>query len=116
MRFHFPDGVVSLPFYHPSLAEIDDFKQKKGQKINKYFLGREREFAQDGKKALKNHPTLNFYHYILTSTPKKFNITQKTDFTQKNVLFKGNTEVIILEGGWLLKWIIITTQNLKVIF
>ena len=28
-RFYFPDGLVSLPFYHPILAEIDNFKQKK---------------------------------------------------------------------------------------
>ena len=26
-----------LPFYHPSLAEIDYFKQKKDQKTEKYF-------------------------------------------------------------------------------
>ena len=36
-RFYFPDGIVSLPFYHPFLSKINKFKQKKGQKIEKYF-------------------------------------------------------------------------------
>ena len=25
-RFYIPNGIVSLPFRHPVLAEIDDFK------------------------------------------------------------------------------------------
>ena len=31
-RFYFPDGIVSLPFHHPVLAEVNEFKQKKGPK------------------------------------------------------------------------------------
>ena len=36
-RFYLLNGVVSLPFHHPCLAEIVKFKRKKGQKIEKYF-------------------------------------------------------------------------------
>ena len=36
-RFYFPDGIVSLPFYYPLLSRINEFKQKKGQRIEKYF-------------------------------------------------------------------------------
>ena len=36
-RFCFPDGALSLPYGHPSLSEIHNFKSKKGQKIGKYF-------------------------------------------------------------------------------
>ena len=36
-RFYFPNGVLSLPNGHPSLEEIDKFKNDKGQKIGKYF-------------------------------------------------------------------------------
>lgn len=36
-RFYFPVGIVSLPFYHPVLAEVDEFKHKKGQRIEKYL-------------------------------------------------------------------------------
>ena len=28
-RFYFPDGIVSLPSYHPVLSKINEFKQKK---------------------------------------------------------------------------------------
>ena len=31
-RFYFPRGVVSLPFHHPNLAIIYEFKQKKRSK------------------------------------------------------------------------------------
>ena len=36
-RFYFPNDILSFPFGHLNLKEIDDFKQKKGQKIKKYF-------------------------------------------------------------------------------
>lgn len=36
-RFYFPDGILSLPYGHKSLKEIDNFKKEKGQKIEKYF-------------------------------------------------------------------------------
>ena len=55
-RIYFPDIDVFLPFYHPSLVQIDNFKQKKCQKIEKYFFEereRERDFVEDGKKGAK---------------------------------------------------------------
>ena len=36
-RFYFLYGVVSLPFYHPILSEIDQFKQKKAKKLKNIF-------------------------------------------------------------------------------
>ena len=36
-RFYFPDGILSLPYGHPSLEEIENFKKEQGQKIEKYF-------------------------------------------------------------------------------
>ena len=42
-RFYFPNGIVSLPYGHQNLKEIDDFKKEKGQKIEKYFLRQERK-------------------------------------------------------------------------
>ena len=80
-RFYFPDGVASLPFYHPILSKIDEFKQKKGQKIEKYFWEEKRHMFRLEKKALKNHPRLYLYHQVLMSAPKSFNISRKDDFT-----------------------------------
>ena len=36
-RFYFPDGIISLPFGHKNLQEIDNFKKEKGQKMDKHF-------------------------------------------------------------------------------
>ena len=55
-RFYFPDGVVSLPFYHPILSKIDEFKQKKKSKNWKIFLGRERALVSFRKRGIKKPP------------------------------------------------------------
>ena len=36
-RFYFPNGIISLPFGHIYLNEIDEYKKEKGQRIEKYF-------------------------------------------------------------------------------
>ena len=37
-RFYFPNAIVSLPFGHSALNELDKFKKNKGQRIKNYFL------------------------------------------------------------------------------
>ena len=83
-RFYFPDGVVSSPFYHPVVAETDNFKQKRGKK-SKNISGRKKELFKMEKKSLRNHPRLYLYHQILTSTPKTFNISQKKKKKKKKI-------------------------------
>ena len=36
-RFYFPNGIVSLPFYHPNFAKINEFKQKRAKKLKNIF-------------------------------------------------------------------------------
>ena len=36
-RVYFPNGILSLPFGHLSLKQVDDYKRNKGQRIDKYF-------------------------------------------------------------------------------
>ena len=84
-RFYFPDGIVSLPFGHKNLKEIDKFKQEKGQKIEKHFYEEKKVLFDMEKKALKNSPRLYLYHQILMSSPKAFSINKKkNDFKQQN--------------------------------
>ena len=52
-RFYFLDGIFSLPFHLPVLAEIDQFKQKKGQRIEKYFWEEKEHLFSLEKQALK---------------------------------------------------------------
>ena len=68
-RFYFPNGILSLPFGHLSLNELDEYKKNKGRRIEKYFwtekifriLKRLLEFE---KKALKTCPSLDFLNNI----------------------------------------------------
>ena len=99
-RFYFPDGIVSIPFGHPNLKEIDEFKRNKGQKIEKYFWEEKEVLFNLEKMALKQHSRLYLYHQILMSISKIFNTSQKDNFTkQKKTLLKRNTKDIILKGG-----------------
>ena len=76
-RFYFPDGIVSLPFDHKSLKQIDDFKKQKSQKIEKYFWEEKEALFKMEKEALKNNPRLYLYHRIIMSSPKTSNIKKK---------------------------------------
>ena len=69
-RICFSNGIVSLTFCHPILAEIDDFKQKKDKKIEKYFWYEKEESLRLENNALKKHERLYLYHQILISVPK----------------------------------------------
>ena len=101
-RFYFPDGIVSLPFDHKSLKQIDDFKKQKSQKIEKYFWEEKEALFKMEKEALKNNPRLYLYHRIIMSSPKTSNIKKKNDFIQQNkTLLKWNSKDIILSGEWM---------------
>ena len=54
--FYFPNSILSLPFGHPSLKELDEFKNEKGQKIEKYFREEKEKRLPKEKTAPKNHP------------------------------------------------------------
>ena len=74
-RFYFPDGVLSLPFHHPNLKELNEFVEKTGQTIEKYFWNKKGKLLEIEEKALKNNLRLYLYHQILMTTPKVFNIS-----------------------------------------
>ena len=89
-RFYFPNGIASLPYGHQNLKEIDDFKKEKWQKIEKYFWKEKEQLLNTEKRALKNTLKLYFYHQILMSQPKIFDLRQENDFEHKNkTLLKG---------------------------
>ena len=43
-RFYFPNAIISLPFGHQALNELDELKKNKGQRIENYFLQERRAF------------------------------------------------------------------------
>ena len=54
-RFYFPNGKLSLPYGHPSLAAIDNFKKEQGQKIEKYFWEKKGRSLIHGKRSLTKY-------------------------------------------------------------
>ena len=52
-RYHFSDGIVSLPFSHPFLLEIVKFKREKKNKKLKHFYNRKNKLIQMEKFAVK---------------------------------------------------------------
>lgn len=100
-RFYFPDGILSLPYGHPSLSEIDNFKRQNGQKIEKYFWQEKEKLLKMDKEALKNTPRLELYQQVLKQEPKSVNINQKSDFEllHKSKIRK-NIKDIVLSGEW----------------
>ena len=55
-RVYFPNGIILLPFGHPSLEEISEFKTEKGQKIEKYFWQEKEKLSAMEKTALQKKP------------------------------------------------------------
>ena len=45
-RYYFIDGIVSLPFSHPFLKEIVDFKREKKQKIEAFLQQEKHQLTQ----------------------------------------------------------------------
>ena len=96
------DSTFRMGFYHPSLAEIVEFKlKKKVQKIEKYLWEEKEHLLRLENTALKNHARLYLYHQILMSVPKIFNINKKSDFNQhtKTIFKKNISRNSLLEIG-----------------
>ena len=85
------------------MKKLNEFKEKLGQRIEKYFSNKKEKLLETEKKALKNDSRLYLYHQILMRAPKFFNISQKDNFKQENrKLFRKNTKDIVLEGQWIM--------------
>ena len=77
-RFYFPDGILSLPYGHQSLQEVDEFKKQKGQKIEKYSWQEKEKLFQMEKKSFKRNTKTS-------SVPSNFDTTSKnSQYETKN--------------------------------
>ena len=97
-RFCFPNAVISLPFGHQILDEIDQYKKNLGQRIEKYFLKEKYHLLELEKKALKKCPRLNFLDNILLQTFKVVNNNNIIKY-----LYNEHEQSVldfILNAGW----------------
>ena len=97
-RFYFPDAVVSLPFGHCALKELEKYKKKKGQKIENYFLKKREKLLDLERQALTNCPRIELLNRILL---QNFKVVHKNDPT--TYLYNPSNQNVlefILEQGW----------------
>ena len=102
-RFYFPNTIISLPYGHNSLIELDTFKRNKGQRIEWYFLKEKEKLLELEKKTLEKCPRLNFLNNILLQVIKVLPL--KTIKFEKGTLFedcenKKNVIDFILDAKW----------------
>ena len=101
-RFYFPNGVLSLPYGHPSLRETNDFKKEKGQKIEDYFWEEKENLLKMEKRALKNTSRLDILNQILNQEPKIVNLNAKDNFSALYpTKIKENIQNIVLSAEWM---------------
>ena len=101
---YFPNSVVSLPFGHLSLSEIDKYKTDKGWRIEKYFWTEKEKLLELEKRALKNCPRMDFLNNILEQVPKIVNddctkFDRNTKFLYREERQKKILD-FILSQGW----------------
>ena len=82
--------MVSVPFGHFSLNEIDQYKKEKGWKIEKYFWSEKEKLLELEKTALKKCPRIDFLNNILDQVLKIVDINS-TKF-DRNTKFLYNEE------------------------
>ena len=82
-RFYFSDGIISLPLSQPYLKELNEYKEQKGQKIEKYFWQEKNKLLAMENKAQLMNERLSVYRQILKSSIQFFPLSQKDNFSNK---------------------------------
>ena len=97
-RFYFPNAIVSLPFGHCALKELDKYKKKKGQKIESYLLKKRQKLLDLEQEALTKCSRLEILDRILLQS---FKVVHKNDPT--TYLYNPSNQNVVdfvLERGW----------------
>ena len=97
-RFYFPNAVISLPFGHQVLNEIDEYKKNQGQRIKKYFFKEKQHLLKLEQVALKKCPRLDYLDNILLQSFKVVNHNNINRY-----LYNDHEESVldfILKAGW----------------
>ena len=109
-RFYFPNAIISLPFGHCALKELEKYKKKKGQIIENYFLQKRQKLLALEREALTKCPRLEILNRILLQS---FKVVHKNDLT--TYLYNSSNQNVvdfILKKGWLTKDSTTTTPTM----
>lgn len=64
-RYYFSDGIVSLPFSHPFLHKINQFKKDKNKKTKDFLLEEKDKLLRIEKNVVAKSQRLSLYRSIL---------------------------------------------------
>ena len=101
-RFYFVDGKTSLPSSHPYLKKLNEYKEQKGQRIEKYFWQeKEKLLAMENKAHLMSERS-SVSRPILNSPVNLFPLSQKDNFNiaANNHVLK-DTRDFVLKYLWM---------------
>ena len=83
-RFYFSNGIISLPYGHPSLENMRKEKQK-NRLIHKKIQEKKYEYLKEESKVLNDNQRLNVLKQI---------------FNQSIMLYKLDSKIISVTKGW----------------
>ena len=95
-RFYFSNGLVSLPYGHPSFIELRKEKHKY-RDIHKVIQTKKDEFLLKESKILENIPRLNILSQIYAQTPLLYKLNSTTKFLSPEW---NTTKELIKKGSW----------------
>ena len=100
-RFYFSDGIVSLPFSHPSLKALLSYKAQNGQPIKKYIVEEKQKLLKMEHLALQQNERLRMLRNILSQNVTYYHLNSvKRSFEDQNINFSQTTRNYILYSFW----------------
>ena len=115
-RYYFSDGIVSLPFGHPFLKTVREYK-KSLSKINISIAKEKDKILEYENAAVNANERLRFLRSIFSQPIKYFTLKNHRRFLSTKNSNYTTTKQYILNSHWLEKWkIMFMTGNLVVMF
>ena len=99
-RYYFSDGIVSLPFGHPSLNETREYK-KSLQKIHKIIEKEKNKLLNDENKVLNANERLRILRSIYSQPIQYYNLKANKKFNPITKDTYISTKQYILNSHWL---------------
>ena len=99
-RYYFQCGIVSLPFSHPYLREINQFKWNKKQRIEIWFLNEKEVLKKMEKEAVLKKHRLCTLQTIYDQMPqfRDLNTNKRCQNGTENINLTMNTRTYILSA------------------
>ena len=98
-RFYFANGLVSLPYGHPSLEELRKEKHKY-RDIHKVIQTKKDEFLLKESKILESIPRLNILRQIFARRSTLYELNSDTKFISVEIQRRKTTKELIKSGSW----------------